>query len=138
MSYKIGAKPRITPLLQHELTRQLAKTTDALDYGDIALGFRCLKTLIIISPPEVKKRVLPNWDLMEAQIEKARTIRKVDLKQTRTSQKLQVTAILRQNLRPLLNQVMNLLYDGGFLMADITPRFPSDKELSVEGIEQAF
>ena len=105
----------ITPLLQAELTKQLGKVTDALDNDDLARAFRCVKTLITISPPKVKMQVVADLDLVEAQIDKARTIRKVDLRQTRKAQKTRITAILRSEIRPLFNLVMNLLYEGGYL-----------------------
>lgn len=105
----------ITPLLQAELTKQLGKVTDALDNDDLARAFRCVKTLITISPPKVKMQVVPDLNLVEAQIDKARTIRQVDLRQTRKAQKTRITSILRTEIRPLFNTVMNLLYEGGYL-----------------------
>ena len=113
----------ITPLLQAELTKQLGKVTDALDNDDLNRAFRCVKTLITISPPKVKSQVTGDLDLVEAQIEKARRISKVDLKQTRTAQRFQITGILRREIRPLFNLVMNLLYEGGYLeITKVIPR----------------
>lgn len=119
----------ITPLLQAELTKQLGKVTDALDNDDLNRAFRCVKTLITISPPKVKMQVVADLDLVEAQIEKARCISRVDLKQTRTAQRFQITSILRKEIRPLFNLVMNLLYEGGYLeqyKREVPSNVPSD------------
>ena len=132
MSVKFGVKPRITPLLQHELTRQLAKVTDALDYGHPLLAFRCLKTLIIESPLDVQEKSIPTLNRIEDEILEARKIRRVDLKQTRVVVKREINSILRRELRPLLHKVMCLLYEGNYLMADIMPGFAEGKPLIVE------
>jgi hypothetical protein len=105
----------ITPILQSELIKQIGKVMDALDDNNLDRAFRCLKTLIQVSPPKVKTKVVPDLDRIEKEIEKAKRIKGVDLYQARQLRKRRTIAILQMETRPLFDKVMHWLYEGGYL-----------------------
>lgn len=111
----------ITPLLQAELTKQLGKVTDAIDDDDLLRAWRCLKTLVTISPPKVKKECTSELDRIDKQIQNAQQQDGVDIYQKRQNRRKTVRHTLRMEVRPLFNKVMNLLYEGGYLEQYRTP-----------------
>lgn len=109
-------KTRISPLLQSMLLQGLEKVKESMDNSDWLMAWQRLKSLHIISPPQIRKEVQSEIDSLIGQINV--TIQSQDDldRFTRvTGQTVKLSRLLRENVPKIFLSITDKLYAGGYM-----------------------
>lgn len=121
---------RITPTFQMVLNTEIRNTMDAIDEGDVAQAYVCLKTLIDCLKPEDREKIKEEMvDPIDEKLETVGRGRNVDYYTGLIKASKHQNNILYRNIRPLFRVVMGALHRGKYLEASTEPRYKSDRKL---------
>lgn len=106
----------ITPIFQTALIKEIGKAMDAIDEGDLFKAYSILKTLAGSLKKKDKDALKQNEIAhIEKELSDVSRWRSSDFYQTDLVRNSKRDRILRENIRPLFEKIMEILHEGGYL-----------------------
>lgn len=124
--------PFVLPTYQSVLNRTIANVIEELNFGTPMGFYRCLRTLLRISPPIAKKEIEADLEQFLEKLDRTRQTSSFDLYQTRRKRNNKNEKTIMELGPPLFESLMEALHDKGFLLkTPTTPKHKTDKKFGM-------
>jgi len=112
---KVRQVSKITPILQALLISQIKYIIEELNAQEYFHAWIGLRSLILSSPPEVKKKEIQEFEKVQEMINKIAADKQLDRYQQFTTQAYRINHYVQAHVLRLFEETMEILYKKGYL-----------------------